>query len=219
SHELRTPMTSVRAFSEILRDEPGLTAAEQHKYASIIHDEALRLTRLLNDLLDLSVLESGAVSLNVSTRRLGDVLDHALSSALAGADGPLQIIRDRDREAVEVETDVDRLSQVFINLIANAQKYCTATDPELRIHVRSNGDRVEVDLADNGAGIPVDFHEMIFEKFSRVTPERAGGAGLGLAICKEIMRKLGGDISFLSEQEGAAFRVTLPIRLKIEEIR
>ncbi|MCZ4266682.1 ATP-binding protein [Rhodobacteraceae bacterium G21628-S1] len=219
SHELRTPMTSVRAFSEILRDEPGLTAAEQHKYASIIHDEALRLTRLLNDLLDLSVLESGAVSLNVSTRRLGDVLDHALSSALAGADGPLQIIRDRDREAVEVETDVDRLSQVFINLIANAQKYCTATNPELRIHVRSNGDRVEVDLADNGAGIPVDFHEMIFEKFSRVTPERAGGAGLGLAICKEIMRKLGGDISFLSEQEGAAFRVTLPIRLKIEEIR
>ena len=197
SHELRTPMTSVRAFSEILRDEPGLNAQEQRKYASIIHDEALRLTRLLNDLLDLSVLESGEVTLNVSRRRLSDILDHAVASALAGADGPLCVTRDGEMETVELETDVDRLSQVFINLIANAQKYCTAVAPELKIAVAGENGQIYVDFCDNGVGIPVDFHEMIFEKFSRVTPERAGGAGLGLAICKEIMRRLGGDISFL----------------------
>jgi signal transduction histidine kinase len=218
SHELRTPMTSVRAFSEILRDEPSLNPDEQHKYASIIHDEALRLTRLLNDLLDLSVLESGSVSLNVSRRPLGDVLDHALSSALAGAEGPLRVVRDRNSEAVEIETDVDRLAQVFINLIANAQKYCTAAAPELRINVRVFANRVDVEFIDNGAGIPADFREMIFEKFSRVTPERAGGAGLGLAICKEIMRKLGGDIHLLATQKGAAFLVSLPRETKIEEI-
>ncbi|WP_417816760.1 ATP-binding protein [Tritonibacter scottomollicae] len=219
SHELRTPMTSVRAFSEILRDEPGLNAQEQHKYASIIHDEALRLTRLLNDLLDLSVLESGEVTLNVSHRHLSDILDHAVASALAGADGPLRVTRDRTVEAMEVETDVDRLSQVFINLIANAQKYCTAVAPELQISVSNTNGQVHVDFCDNGVGIPADFHEMIFEKFSRATPERAGGAGLGLAICKEIMRRLGGDISFQPALAGAAFRVTFPIQMKIEEIR
>ncbi|TNJ43917.1 ATP-binding protein [Phaeobacter sp. B1627] len=218
SHELRTPMTSVRAFSEILRDEQGLSLAEQHKYASIIHDEALRLTRLLNDLLDLSVLESGEVTLNVSRRQLSDVLDHAVASALAGAEGALRVHRDHRAEAVELETDVDRLSQVFINLIANAQKYCVAPDPELRIDVTFGKQVVHIDLYDNGEGVPVDFQEVIFEKFSRVTPERAGGAGLGLAICREIMRRLGGDISYLPGQNGAAFRVTLPFHTKIEEI-
>ncbi|MCG7628498.1 ATP-binding protein [Epibacterium sp. MM17-32] len=219
SHELRTPMTSVRAFSEILRDEPGLTPQEQRKYASIIHDEALRLTRLLNDLLDLSVLESGAVTLNLSRRNLSDILDHAVASALAGADGPLRVDRAGEAEAVLVETDVDRLSQVFINLIANAQKYCTADSPTLEIAVTETTDQVHVDLRDNGAGIPEDFQAMIFEKFSRVTPERAGGAGLGLAICKEIMRRLGGDVAYLPGDTGAAFRVTLPKQAKIEEIR
>ncbi|KUP92307.1 ATP-binding protein [Tritonibacter horizontis] len=218
SHELRTPMTSVRAFSEILRDDWGLRPEEQHKYASIIHDEALRLTRLLNDLLDLSVLESGQVTLHVSRRRLSDVLDHAMSSALAGAESELKVVRDRKTEAIELETDVDRLSQVFINLIANAQKYCTAPDPKLQIGVTFEEQVIHVDLQDNGDGIPADFEKVIFEKFSRVTPERAGGAGLGLAICREIMRRLGGDISLLPRQGGAGFRVTLPIQTKIEEI-
>ncbi len=218
SHELRTPMTSVRAFSEILRDNPDLATEDQHKYASIIHDEALRLTRLLNDLLDLSVLESGQVSLNLSRRSLSDILDHAIASALAGADGALTVRRNRTNEAVDLETDVDRLAQVFINLIANAQKYCTAAEPELQIEVSVAEDVARIDLRDNGAGVPEPYRDVIFEKFSRVTPERAGGAGLGLAICREITRRLGGDITYLSGQEGGAFRVTLPIQMKIEEI-
>ena len=83
SHELRTPMTSIRAFSEILRDDSDMPLVEKRRYATIIHDEALRLTRLLNDLLDLSVLESGQVSLNMSAGTLNEVLDHAVSTALA----------------------------------------------------------------------------------------------------------------------------------------
>ncbi|MGR3759022.1 ATP-binding protein [Roseobacteraceae bacterium NS-SX3] len=211
SHELRTPMTSIRAFSEILRDEGALGQAEKSRYAAIIHDEALRLTRLLNDLLDLSVLENGQVTLNMSAGTLSEVLDHAVSTALAGSDRPLKVRRDRAGEAIRLSSDLDRLAQVFINLIANAQKYCDADEPELTITARTGEGRLEVEFVDNGSGIPAGFRQMVFEKFARVSPERAGGAGLGLAICREIMQRLGGDVVYLPGRAGGAFRVSLPL--------
>ena len=211
SHELRTPMTSIRAFSEILRDDDTLDQEGKSRYASIIHDEALRLTRLLNDLLDLSVLESGQVSLNMTKGTLQEVLDHAVSTAVAGFDRPIRVLRDTADEAVEIRSDLDRLAQVFINLIANAQKYCDAENPELSISVSRQDEVLIIDFVDNGSGISPEFQQMIFEKFSRVSPERAGGAGLGLAICREIIQRLDGDISYLSGRLGGAFRVTLPL--------
>ena len=213
SHELRTPMTSIRAFSEILRDSEGLGPADQRRYANIIYDEALRLTRLLDDLLDLSVLENGRVTLNTREGRLADVLDRSIDAALAGADRPLVVRRKRGSELVEVATDLDRLAQVFINLITNAQKYCDAPRPELTIHVHKHAAGVTVDFVDNGSGIPSDAQATVFEKFSRVHAEKAGGAGLGLAICREIMLRLGGDIAYLPRQNGGAFRVNLPLAL------
>lgn len=208
SHELRTPMTSILAFSEILRDG-GLNEAELGKYANIIHLEAVRLTRLLDDLLDLSVLENGQVNLNMRRGTLSDVIDMALSAT--SSDGSaLQVIRKRANEQVTLETDLDRLSQVFINLITNAQKYCDANPSELRIRVRHWQGEVTVDFIDNGSGIPQEAQSMVFEKFSRVSDQKAGGAGLGLAICREIMTRLGGTISYLPGQSGAAFRVMLP---------
>ncbi|MWD28821.1 sodium:solute symporter [Aquicoccus sp. SCR17] len=210
SHELRTPMTSIRAFSEILRDTDGVGAADRNRYASIIHDEANRLTRLLDDLLDLSVLENGQVSLNMTRGRLGEVIDRAVAAAGAGDDGSRIAVRRSGPEAEVVATDLDRLAQVFINLIANARKYCDADRPELRIAVSRQGERLVVDFADNGSGIPKEAQDVIFEKFSRVSDQKAGGAGLGLAICREIMLRLGGDISYLPGQGGAAFRVQLP---------
>lgn len=210
SHELRTPMTSIRAFSEILRDDMELSAKEQQHYAGIIHDETLRLTRLLNDLLDLSVLENGQVSLNMSAGTLTEVLDHALAAALAGSDRKIEVLRQPEAENLRISSDLDRLSQVFINLIANAQKYCDADPAELEISVSVSSGWLRVDFIDNGSGVPVEFQQMIFEKFSRVRPERAGGAGLGLAICREIMQRLGGDISYLPGHRGGAFRVAIP---------
>jgi signal transduction histidine kinase len=212
SHELRTPMTSIRAFSEILRDAGTLAPEEQRRFATIIHDEAQRLTRLLDDLLDLSVLENGQVNLNMREARLCDILDHALSTALTGSAGNLRIVRDPAREEMSLVTDVDRLAQVFINLIANAQKYCEAENPTLTISVVEARGRVAVEFADNGLGIPEENQAIIFEKFARVSVEKAGGAGLGLAICREIMQRLGGDISYVPGGEGAAFRVRLPVR-------
>jgi signal transduction histidine kinase len=215
SHELRTPMTSIRAFSEILRDSERLSEVEKVKYSSIIHDEALRLTRLLDDLLDLSVLENGQVNLNVQTGDLGALLDHALASALtgAGSDG-FTVRRDQVKEAVALNTDLDRLSQVFINLIANARKYCDAEAPALTIRVVQNGASVLVDFVDNGSGISKKDQAVIFEKFARVGEMKAGGAGLGLAICREIMARLGGSVNYLPGQGGAAFRVIVPRTLR-----
>ncbi|WP_272006943.1 ATP-binding protein [Roseovarius sp. ZX-A-9] len=209
SHELRTPMTSIRAFSEILRDAGGLNPEEQQKYSSIIYDESRRLTRLLDDLLDLSVLESGQVTLNMQLGLLSDMLDRAVAATGGTVDG-FRIERDLPSEQIVLNTDVDRLSQVFINLIANAHKYCDADQPVLRIEVRSAGDKLEIDFADNGTGIQMADQTVIFEKFARIGVSRAAGAGLGLAICREIMARLGGEISYVPGQSGAAFRVTLP---------
>lgn len=211
SHELRTPMTSIRAFSEIMRDTDGLSAEDSRRYATIIHDEALRLTRLLDDLLDLSVLENGQVSLNMGDASLRTVLDRAVSTTMAGVDSPLTIRRNLSAERIALHSDLDRLGQVFINLISNAQKYCDAPEPVLTISAHDVGGQAVIDFVDNGSGIPPDAQSMIFEKFARVGFDKAGGAGLGLAICREIMHRLGGEITYLPGQGGAAFRVSLPL--------
>ena len=209
SHELRTPMTSIRSFSEILRDT-DMQAPEKARYAGIIHDEARRLTRLLDDLLDLAVLENGQVILRKQSGSLHELLDRAIA-AVGLRDDQLLIKRRKENEDVPLHTDLDRLLQVFINLISNAAKYCDAEQPELKIIVHKVGDADVVDFVDNGSGIAIESQSMIFEKFSRLTDQsRAGGAGLGLAICTEIMERLGGEIAYLPGQGGAAFRVTLP---------
>lgn len=214
SHELRTPMTSIRAFSEILTEgdlQPQMVA----QYGRIIHEEAKRLTRLLDDLLDLSVLENGSVQLNLGLTNLGQMIDRSLAAASqTRPERGFKVMRDRATEELFLLTDADRLVQVFINLISNARKYCVTEPGELRIGVRQKGGRVMVDFIDNGAGIPKEAQGLIFEKFARLSDQnRAGGAGLGLAICREVMTNLGGTITYLPGQRGAAFRVTLPLRL------
>ncbi|NHF74271.1 ATP-binding protein [Paracoccus xiamenensis] len=212
SHELRTPMTSVRAFSELLK-LPDLGAEDRARFAGIIHDEASRLTRLLDGLLDLSVLESGRARLSVGVVNLHDLIARAIdaSSALGGAG--LMIDRDLPTEHVMVLTDADRLLQVLINLIGNARKYCDARRPVLTIQVRRLATMTQIDIMDNGSGIPADKQDLVFEKFSRLNdPARAGGAGLGLAISREVMAALGGTITYLPGHGGAAFRLELPLR-------
>ena len=211
SHELRTPMTSIRAFSEILRDAEGLGPEEKTRYASIIHSETIRLTRLLDDLLDLSVLENGEVSLNRQRGVLRDVLDQAVITARAANTRVIKIDRESAGEDIVLDTDLDRLVQVFINLITNAQKYCVADDPQLSIRAHQRGRRIIVDLIDNGVGIDAASQALIFEKFSRLPGQGGEGAGLGLAICREIIKRLQGDISYLTDVSGTGFRVELPI--------
>ncbi len=219
SHELRTPMTSIRSFSEILRDATDMTGPDKTCYASIIHTETIRLTRLLDDLLDLSVLENGQVSLHKRTSALSDVLDLAVTTALAGAARPLRIHRNRADESVQLTTDLDRLAQVFINLVANAQKYCDAPDPALVIAVTQRDDMLEIDFVDNGRGIDAEAQSVIFEKFYRISGVAGVGAGLGLSICREIMTRLGGSIAYVSGRDEGAFRVLVPLQHVTDEMR
>ncbi|MEL6510777.1 MAG: ATP-binding protein [Pseudomonadota bacterium] len=215
SHELRTPMTSIRSFSEILRDGANLTRPERAKYSDIIHAEAIRLTRLLDNLLDLSVLENGQIDLQLQSGTLGQVLDRALASSGAATEN-LRITRDPDGDDIALETDLDRLTQVFINLLTNAAKYCTADAPHLQIRITQDGPVSQIDFLDNGAGIPQASQSLIFEKFSRLSDQAAAGsAGLGLAICREIMSKLGGEVRYLDGTGGTAFRVRLPTGTQI----
>ncbi|PKP69624.1 MAG: sodium:solute symporter [Alphaproteobacteria bacterium HGW-Alphaproteobacteria-4] len=213
SHELRTPMTSIRAFSEILM-EADLPDEMRTKYAGIIHDETRRLTRLLDDLLDLSVLENRRVQLNIGVANLHDLLSKAVTAASnTRPDRAFVVQRDAASEHMPVFTDTDRLLQVFINIVSNARKYCDAERAVLRVEVKKRGRNVEIDFIDNGSGIPKKSQALIFEKFARLTDtSHAGGAGLGLAICREIMANLGGSIDYLPGQGGAAFRVRLPLK-------
>ncbi len=216
SHELRTPMTSIRSFSEILMTDTAMSDADRLRYSGIINDETKRLTRLLDDLLDLSVLENGQVTLNVGEATLRDVLDRAIAAMeVSTGRGQLEIDRTLEDENILLRTDSDRLAQVFINLIANALKYCENPNPKLWIKVGQVKGQMVVDFIDNGNGIPTDAQKVIFEKFARVSDNHAaGGAGLGLAICREVMTRLGGAIVYLPGQGGGAFRVTLPERSK-----
>jgi signal transduction histidine kinase len=147
---------------------------------------------------------------------LRDLIDSALTAARqTRPERSFTVHRDLPSEAIHVRTDADRLLQVLINLITNARKYCDADQPELRISVRQRAGRVMIDIIDNGTGIPKESQSLIFEKFARLTDaNRAGGAGLGLAICREIMTNLGGSVAYLPGQGGSAFRVTLPLRLE-----
>ncbi len=212
SHELRTPMTSIRSFSEILMGGDAMNDADRQRYSSIIHDETIRLTRLLDDLLDLSVLENGQVTLNEQEETLESILDRSIAATEAlQSERGLKIVRDPDAERFALFTDGDRLAQVFINLIANAQKYCDAKLPELKITVHDIAGQSAVDFVDNGSGVSDEAQAVIFEKFARGSDGHIeAGAGLGLAICREIMGRLGGAISYVPGERGAAFRVTLP---------
>ena len=211
SHELRTPMTSIRSFSEILRDTEGLETVDKTKYASIIHVEAIRLTRLLDDLLDLSVLENGQVSLNPSSGLLVDVIDHAITTTQAGAIRGIEIDKRGVDHSIILHTDLDRLAQVFINLISNAQKYCKSKTPKLMIKTVVEDDTVIILFTDNGIAIPVDTRALIFEKFARINDQDGSGAGLGLAICREIVARLEGEIAYVPISSGNQFTVRLPL--------
>ena len=209
SHELRTPMASIRAFSEILGDGQNLPDEMRTKYAGIIHGETLRLTRLLDDLLDLSVLENGQVKMTYTDSNLSDVITQSITATNL-SDEQLKIRRVKSNEDLRITTDLDRFKQVLINLITNAAKYCDNDFPELTIAAHTEGEFVVLDFVDNGSGVPREDQDMIFEKFARVS-DRSAGAGLGLAICREITSRLGGTIAYLPGQAGAAFRVTLPL--------
>ena len=216
SHEVRTPMTAIRAFSEILLTESDLEEQSRRKFVNTIHKESLRLTSLLDEILDLSALERGERVWENRPIDAEDSLDQALlvCDALAMHSGTA--IRAGPRAAcAPVLADPDRLSQVLINLISNAIKYNDAEKPQVQICSRIEGGDYLVEVSDNGIGIPEEERPRIFEKFYRGRLGESAsyaGAGLGLPISREIVTRMKGRLELVGGPErGACFRVTLPL--------
>jgi Na+/proline symporter/nitrogen-specific signal transduction histidine kinase len=215
SHEVRTPLTSIRSFSEILLDQPDLEPDQSRRFVQIIHDESERMTRLLDEILDLSLLERGEASWALAPVDAETALARALdiSQGLASQHGVSLTSKDRAVQAI-VQADPDRLSQVFINLLSNAIKYNTSDAPAVQISSQVSQGRYQAIIEDNGPGIRPADRERIFRKFSRgwAQPQSdRSGAGLGLAISWQIMNRLNGSLELLPETaHGARFLVSLP---------
>lgn len=212
SHELRTPMTSIRSFSEILKTKLHDRTDKSDYFAGIIHDESLRLTRLLDEILELSFLESGRPKLNLKEVAVSTLIDRALI-----ATGHLIEQRDaiihRPPDDLRFVSDEDRLVQAIINLVANGIKHNTKTDPQIWLvsrHLEAS-DEIELSVSDNGPGLPNADEIDIFQKFATASGTgRASGVGLGLPISAQIIKHLGGQLSVNSTTKGATFTITLP---------
>jgi len=218
THELRTPLTSIRAFSEIMYDNPDLSVEQREEFLEVIIKEEERLTRLINQVLDLQKLESEPMSSAVEPVELRTVIREAVQAMSqqmenAGIRCTVTVV---DNEQGQVEGDRDRLKQVLLNLLSNAFKFCEADDGRIDVRLTGAPDHVRVDVADNGPGIDLDEQESIFERFQQARSKvraRAGssGSGLGLTIAQRIILEHNGDIWVESTPgHGATFSFTLP---------
>ncbi|MGF7173380.1 sensor histidine kinase [Azospirillum doebereinerae] len=219
THELRTPLTAIRALTEILHDDPGLDPAQRHEFLGVVIAESERLTRLINQLLDMAKIEAGAVEWSIAAIDPAAALEQAaastaglfqergitLETALDGAlDGPLP----------PVLGDHDRLVQVAVNLLSNAAKFAPPGS-RVTLSARIAGDSLRVAVSDGGPGIAPEHHAAVFDRFRQVgdpMTDKPAGTGLGLAICKRIVEHLGGRIGVVSASgAGATFWFTIPL--------
>ncbi len=216
SHELRTPLTSIRALSEILHDNPDLERAQRVRFLGIVIKESERLTRLINQVLDLAKIESGKAEWHHAELDLRAAIEHALAAtSRLFEDKNIALSTELAAEIPPLMVDRDRLVQVLVNLLSNAVKFCAADGGCVRVSMRRQDDQVRVDVADNGIGIRPEHRELVFEKFRQLgdaTNSRPQGSGLGLAICRQIVNHFGGRLWVESEQgRGSTFSFTLPI--------
>ena len=220
THELRTPLTSIRAFSEILRDNPALDVDERSRFLAILVKESERLTRLINQVLDLAKLESAAAEWQNVTLDLREIVEDAVNttSQLFKAKNVKLDVR-LPATLPPVVADRDRLLQVMLNLLSNSIKFCDADNGQVVVTVSQQRGSVQVDVCDNGRGIAKKDQVFIFEKFQQAgdtLTEKPPGTGLGLAICRQIVDHFGGRLWVTSEWSGGAtFSFSLPVKATV----
>lgn len=214
SHELRTPLTSIQGFLEALMDGTIGESQARERYLKVIHQETLRLNRLIHELLDLALIESGKVCWELNPIDVSSLVSRVL----------LKLRPQMEQQQVEVESSVpqnlplmlgneDRIEQVLTNLVENAVRY---SPPGSAITIRAveREGKISVEVADRGPGIPPEDLPHIWERFHRVEKSRSrslGGTGLGLAIVKQIMEVHGGGVDVRSEAgRSSTFSFSLP---------
>jgi Na+/proline symporter/signal transduction histidine kinase len=222
THELRTPLTSIRAFSEILFDNPEMDAEERQNFLSIITRETERLTRLVNQVLDMAKIESGRTEWQNEALDLREVIDSSIASVS-------QVYREKDVALVSempdkvptLMADRDRLIQVMLNLLSNAVKFVSSGSGRVAVRLTQSREGLRVDVEDNGPGIRPEDQQLIFEKFRQggdTMTDKPQGTGLGLPISKQIIEHFGGRLWVESEPgKGAVFSFTLPLQAGVAD--
>jgi len=197
THELRTPLTSIRTLAELMAHEPDMAVPQRQQFVQIIVTETERLSRLVNQVLDLAKIESGHAQWHNTDIDLGQLLEQAVQTTE-------EVFRDRGTrvqmslppQPVILRADPDRLTQVVLNLLSNAAKFVPATGGQVDITLTTSSTGAQVVIQDNGPGVPAAQHALIFEKFHQ-SPDggyRPQGTGLGLPISRQIVEHFGGRI-------------------------
>lgn len=215
SHELKTPLTSIRMFSELLAENRVTEPEKQRSYLNIITAETARLTRLINNVLDFARLERGekdyslaACDLAALTRETVETFRPHLESAGFRFETVLP------NQSISVQADRDAMSQVIVNLLSNAEKYSNSSK-EIRLELERQPARIELRVLDRGPGVPRGCEEKIFEKFYRANASLTNnvpGSGLGLTLARQIAQAHGGDVTYsVREGGGSCFTLHLPL--------
>ncbi|UCV17984.1 sensor histidine kinase [Ferribacterium limneticum] len=216
THELRTPLTSIRALSEMLHEDPRLELTDRKRFLGIIVNEAERLTRLINQILDMAKMESGRAEWTTGEVDMGEVVRESMASLE-------QLFRDKDvalegdipTSAPVVQADRDRLTQVMINLLSNAVKFVPGGSGRVQVRLSSGAGLVRVEVRDNGPGLTAEECSVIFEKFRQggnTMTDKPQGTGLGLPISRQIVEYFGGNLWVESAPgAGANFIFTVPL--------
>ena len=212
AHELRTPLSNIQGYLEAVQD--GLLAPNSELINSL-HEESLLLNRLINDLQELSLAEAGQLRLNKQPTDLVEIVKQAVKNSQPRA-GEQQVFLESElaEDLPEVAVDQERVGQILRNLIDNGIEH-TAVNGHIKVSALSSNGHVNIQVQDNGTGIPPEHIEHIFERFYRVDQSRSrdsGGSGLGLAISKALVEMHNGTIKVVSEENvGTRFTVSLPV--------
>jgi signal transduction histidine kinase len=221
THELRTPLTSIRAFSEILNDNPDLAGEQRAKFLGIIIKESERLTRLINQVLDLAKIESGNAEWHSSELDMREVIeDSVTATSQIFKDRSIALALDLADAVPPIVADRDRVIQVMLNLLSNAAKFCERSDARVAVTLAVQGGQLRVDVSDNGIGISEADQAVIFEKFRQVgdtLTQKPKGSGLGLSISRQIIHHFGGRLWVNSRPgAGSTFSFTIPVANGLE---
>ncbi len=219
SHELKTPLTSIRMYAEMLKDNADRLAVDKRtKYLSVILGESERLSRLISNVLNFSRIEAGKKKYNPVEIELNGLMSELVENwRPTFAEKKMKLIYTGTEEPVAVDIDRDSLVQVIQNLLSNALKYAS-DGPELGMILKVTASEASIRVIDSGRGIPASAREKIFCKFYRCDDSltvETSGSGLGLTIARKLMRDQGGDLTCVAAGTGGAeFIITLPLRRK-----
>jgi signal transduction histidine kinase len=215
THELRTPLTSIRALSELMRDDPEMETAQRQQFMGIIVSETERLSRLVNQVLDMAKIESGHAEWHNSELDLVALVQQSTqTTAELLREKGVALELDLPSEPVLLRADADRLTQVMLNLISNAAKFVPPQNGLVQVSLRLHQGRAVVRVQDNGPGVPPDQQQLVFEKFRQGGDglNRPQGTGLGLPISRQIVEHFGGRMWLHTEPgQGACFVFDLPL--------